>query len=38
MSENYDVCNLDFNEPKIAEHKSIWKNVDFSGKYSKILW
>ena len=28
MSENYDVCNLDFNEPKIAEHKSIWKNVD----------
>lgn len=28
MSENYDVCNLDFNEPKISEHKSIWKNVD----------
>lgn len=28
MNENYDVCNLDFNEPKISKHKSIWKNVD----------
>lgn len=28
--KGYDVCNIDFNKPKIAQRSNIWKNVDIT--------
>lgn len=28
LLKGYDVCNIDFNNPKIPERYNIWKNVD----------
>ena len=30
LSKGYEVCNIDFNTPKIPERNSVWKNVDIT--------
>lgn len=30
LSKGYEVCNIDFNKPKISERKNVWKDVDIT--------
>jgi nucleoside-diphosphate-sugar epimerase len=30
LGKGYEVCNIDFNMPKISERKNVWKNVDIT--------
>ena len=30
IGKSYDVCNIDFNKPKIPDRNNIWKNVDIT--------
>ena len=30
IEKGYDVCNIDFKEPKLKSRKDIWKNVDIT--------
>jgi nucleoside-diphosphate-sugar epimerase len=30
ICKGYEVCNIDFNKPKISERENLWKNVDIT--------
>lgn len=30
LNKGYDICNIDFKEPKIPERKKLWKNIDIT--------